>query len=161
MHDVWHTVPASPTDLLRGPHVSHLSRRSFTALAVAAVAALSACGADSTSSSGGSAPSTAPQGAASGSATETAPNVIIDVRTPKEFAEGHIEGAVNIDLSSETFGESIAALDMSDSYGVYCRSGNRSAQAVTRMKEAGFTDVRDLGGMTDAAQELGREIVTD
>lgn len=162
MYDVWHTVPASPTDLLIGPHVSHLSRRSFSALALATtVAALSACGADSTSSSGGSAPSTAPQGAASGSATETAPNVIIDVRTPKEFAEGHIEGAVNIDLSSETFGESIAALDMSDSYGVYCRSGNRSAQAVAQMKEAGFTNVRDLGGMTDAAQELGREIVTD
>lgn len=143
--------------------MSHFSRRSFSALAsaTAVAAALSACGADSTSSSGSSGPSTASQGAASGSATEATPNIIIDVRTPTEFAEGHIEGAVNIDLSSDTFGESIAALDMSDSYGVYCRSGNRSAQAAARMTEAGFTDVRDLGAMSDAAQALGREIVTD
>lgn len=144
--------------------MSPLSRRSLGALAVAAVAAsaLSACGSGGPSSSattGGTSPS--PQEAGSGSATETVPNVIIDVRTPEEYAAGHIEGAVNIDLSSESFGESIAALDMSDSYGVYCRSGNRSAQAAARMTEAGFTDVRDLGAMSDAAQALGREIVTD
>ncbi|QPL05377.1 MULTISPECIES: rhodanese-like domain-containing protein [Actinomyces] len=130
--------------------MSTLSRRTLATLVVSTAAAvtLSACGADE-SSSGDAA-----------SEPMAAPNVIIDVRTPEEFAEGHIEGAVNIDVSSDSFGEAIAALDMTNSYGVYCRSGNRSAQAVARMEEAGFTDVHDLGGLKDAAETLGLEIVT-
>ena len=127
--------------------MSALPRRTFALLSIATAAAtLGACGSEEPSS---------------GATTGAAPSVIIDVRTPEEFAEGHIEGALNIDVSSDSFGESIAALDMSDSYGVYCRSGNRSAQAVARMEAAGFTDVHDLGGLKDAATALGREIVTD
>lgn len=146
-HRFWHTSRTNPMDHpSERTHVSSLSRRTFATLAVSTAAAvtLSACGADESSSE-----------------PMVAPNVIIDVRTPEEFAEGHIEGAVNIDISSNTFGEQIAALDMTDSYGVYCRSGNRSAQAVARMEEAGFTDVHDLGGLKDAAKALGLDIVTE
>ena len=71
---------------------------------------------------------------------------IIDVRTPEEFAAGHVDGAVNINLQSGTFESDIAQLDPNAAYAVYCRSGNRSGQATTIMGEAGFTDVTNLGG---------------
>ena len=71
---------------------------------------------------------------------------IIDVRTPDEFAAGHVEGAVNINLQSGTFESDIAPLDPNAAYAVYCRSGNRSTEATAIMGEAGFTDVTNLGG---------------
>lgn len=71
---------------------------------------------------------------------------IIDVRTPEEFAAGHVDGAVNINLQSGTFESDIAQLDPNAAYAVYCRSGNRSSEATAIMGEAGFTDVTNLGG---------------
>lgn len=85
---------------------------------------------------------------------------LVDVRTAAEFAEGHIQGAVNIDVESAGFADSIATLDKAASYSVYCRSGRRSAIAVGLMQQAGFTDVTDLGGMEDAARVLNLPIVT-
>lgn len=85
--------------------------------------------------------------------------VLIDVRTPEEFAEGHLEGAVNINLQGADFEGEIAELDPEGTYVVYCRSGNRSAQAATIMAEAGFTDVRDLGGI-QAWEAAGGDVVT-
>ena len=86
---------------------------------------------------------------------------VIDVRTPAEYAEGHIQGATNFDVEGTTFAESIASLDKSAAYSVYCRSGRRSAIAVELMNAAGFTNVSDLGGMDDAARGLNLPIVTD
>jgi phage shock protein E len=71
---------------------------------------------------------------------------LIDVRRPDEFAAGHIEGATLIDFESADFDTKIAALDKSAKYAIYCRSGNRSGQALDRMKEAGFTQVTNLDG---------------
>ena len=71
---------------------------------------------------------------------------IIDVRTPEEFAAGHVDGAVNINLQSGTFESDIAQLDPNAAYAVYCRSGNRSTEATAIMGEAGFTDVTNLSG---------------
>ena len=85
---------------------------------------------------------------------------LVDVRTAAEFAEGHIQGAVNIDVESAGFADSIATLDKAASYSVYCRSGRRSAIAVGLMQQAGFTDVTDLGGIEDAARVLNLPIVT-
>src|SRR3990170_8831789 len=74
---------------------------------------------------------------------------VLDVRTPEEYAEGHIDGATLIDFYEPDFANRIAELDRSAAYVVYCRSGNRSGQAVSLMKEQGFTAVNDLdGGVT-------------
>lgn len=86
-----------------------------------------------------------------------ADTVIIDVRTPAEFSEGHLEGAVNIDLQSADFDAQIAGLDQDEDYLVYCRSGNRSAQAASVMEAQGLT-VQDAGGLTDAASSTGLDI---
>ncbi len=71
---------------------------------------------------------------------------IIDVRTPEEYAEGHLENAVNIDFKAASFSEEVGKLDKSNPYLVYCKSGVRSAKSVTLMKELGFKDVADLNG---------------
>lgn len=70
--------------------------------------------------------------------------VVLDVRTPAEYAEGHVPGSVNIDVSSPSFTEEIEALPKDATYVVYCRSGNRSADAAARMVDAGFTDVLNV-----------------
>lgn len=84
--------------------------------------------------------------------------VVVDVRTPAEYAGGHLEGAVNIDLQSAEFDATIAELDPDDEYVVYCQSGNRSAQAVTAMEAAGL-EVQDAGGISEAEQATGLAIV--
>jgi rhodanese-related sulfurtransferase len=80
--------------------------------------------------------------------------VTLDVRTPAEFAEGHIEGARLIDFQSGNFEGEIAGLDKEATYAVYCRSGNRSGQAVAIMHDAGFHNVYNLeGGVIDWVNE--------
>lgn len=86
--------------------------------------------------------------------------VIIDVRTPEEYAEGHLEGAINVNLQSGSFDQEIAEQPLDGAYVVYCRSGNRSAQAASIMTELGFTDVTDAGGITEASSATGIPIVT-
>jgi len=86
--------------------------------------------------------------------------VLIDVRTPAEFAAGHLEGAINIDFQSPTFATEVSALDPTGSYTLYCRSGNRSGQALAVMKDLGFADLSNAGGLEDASQLLGLDIVS-
>lgn len=85
---------------------------------------------------------------------------IIDVRTPEEFADGHIAGAVNIPVQQADFGDRIAQLDPNTTYAVYCRSGNRSQPAVDAMEQAGITDIYELEsgtkGWTAEGQPLTR-----
>ena len=85
--------------------------------------------------------------------------VIIDVRTPAEFAEGHIEGATLIDISSPSFAADIEALDRSGVYFVYCRSGNRSSVATSEMMALGFESVYELDGGVIAWSNEGFELV--
>lgn len=79
--------------------------------------------------------------------------VIVDVRTPQEFASGHLQGAVNIDVSASTFESEIAMLDRNVTYLVYCRSGNRSTIATGKMSDAGFTNLINFnqGGFAELA----------
>jgi rhodanese-related sulfurtransferase len=72
--------------------------------------------------------------------------ITLDVRTPSEFAEGFIEGARLVDFQSGNFENEIAALDKNATYAVYCRSGNRSGQAVKVMQDAGFSNVFNMNG---------------
>lgn len=94
-------------------------------------------------------------------AATTLDAIIIDVRTPEEFAAGHLDGAVLIDIKDDSFDSKIAALDPNANYIVYCRSGNRSAQAVTRMREAGIANITDLGSLENASNVSGVAIVTN
>ncbi len=72
--------------------------------------------------------------------------VILDVRTPEEFATGYIRGAVNLDFKSSEFPGKLDELDKTKTYLVYCRAGGRSAKAMTMMKEKGFQRVYNLRG---------------
>jgi len=70
--------------------------------------------------------------------------VIIDVRTPEEFAAGHIENALNIDFLSDSFTFKMNNLAREKKYLIYCRSGNRSRGALNVMKELGFKEIYHL-----------------
>ena len=87
--------------------------------------------------------------------------VVIDVRTVAEFAEGHVQGAINLDVESEAFQAKLSSLDKSVGYALYCRSGRRSAIAAELMATAGFSEVRDLGTLDTAAHSLGLPITTE
>ena len=75
--------------------------------------------------------------------------ILLDVRTPEEFADGHIPGAINI--PNENIGENdIAELpDKEQRIYVYCRSGNRSKQASAKLVNLGYTNVVEIGGIID------------
>jgi phage shock protein E len=86
---------------------------------------------------------------------ESPSSILIDVRTPQEFADGHIETAVNHDVNAADFAQQLAALDPAKTYAVYCQDGTRSATAVAQMQKAGFTHIYELDtglqGWIDAA----------
>lgn len=73
--------------------------------------------------------------------------VILDVRTASEYREGHIPGAILLDvLQPESFQSGLSQLDKTKTYLVYCRSGKRSQQAIAIMKEKGLSKYYDLQG---------------
>jgi rhodanese-related sulfurtransferase len=75
--------------------------------------------------------------------------VVLDVRTPKEYAEGHVPGAVNIDIHDPKFDQKIESLDKSKTYLVHCAKGVRSAAATKKMAGIGFLNLFDFhGGFT-------------
>jgi rhodanese-related sulfurtransferase len=86
--------------------------------------------------------------------------VTLDVRTPAEYASGHLAGAVNVDVESPDFSSQVSQLDPEASYAVYCRSGNRSKVAMDQMSAAGFTTMQDLDGGIVAWQAQGLPVTT-
>lgn len=78
--------------------------------------------------------------------TEARDPHILDVRTPEEFLAGHLANALNSDIYDPKFQEKISRLDRDAEWFVYCRSGNRSRQAVLIMKSLGFTKITELQG---------------
>lgn len=138
-----------------------LSPVSTLVAAVALTLALTSCGTDSTDASGGGASSGAAVGVQVFEERVEQPDVVVlDVRTPEEFAAGHLPDAINIDVSAADFASRVAALDQSATYAVYCRSGNRSGVAVDHMVEAGFSDVQHLDGGIIAWQSADGPLVT-
>ena len=63
---------------------------------------------------------------------------LVDVRTAKEYSEGHIPGAMNIDVNAPDFEEKIMVLDKKENVAIYCRSGRRSKLAANKLTAAGF-----------------------
>lgn len=86
--------------------------------------------------------------------------VVLDVRTPEEYAEGHLEGAVLVDFYDADFADQLAALDPDAPYLVYCRSGNRSGQALSVMEQLGFSSVVDVDGGIVAWADAGLPVTT-
>ena len=72
--------------------------------------------------------------------------VLLDVRTDEEFAEGHIEGSLNLPIGEIDRAATVIS-DKSVPIYVYCRSGNRSARATAYLKENGYSKVYDIGGI--------------
>jgi phage shock protein E len=87
----------------------------------------------------------------------TAGAQLVDVRTSEEFSDGYIEGAINLPLDSIKAGEYPSVSKDTKVY-VYCRSGNRSAEATKILEGAGYTNVVDLGGINEVAAIGGKTI---
>ncbi|MEI6681946.1 MAG: rhodanese-like domain-containing protein [Bacteroidota bacterium] len=86
--------------------------------------------------------------------------VILDVRTPGEFASGHIANARNIDYQAGDFEAKVGLLDKNKSYLVYCQSGHRSLGAVSVLKDKGFKSINSLSGGLSRWLEESHPIVT-
>ena len=80
--------------------------------------------------------------------------IILDVRRPDEFAEGHIPGAINIPNEEIGTAEIAELPDKSQLILVYCRSGNRSKQASEKLVKLGYTNIVEFGGIRDWTGEI-------
>lgn len=84
--------------------------------------------------------------------------VLIDVRSTAELEDGMIEGAISINVLDPDFEDKVEKLDKEKSYFVYCRSGNRSGMACSRMASLGFTKLYNLAGGV-MAWEISKPLV--
>ena len=132
-------------------------RRRFIALALAALLSAAAICSLCACAGGGEPYRTITSDEAAQILQEESIKFIVDVRTPEEYAAGHIPGAINIPV--ESIGdEPPAMLPATDELVmVYCRTGRRSAQAAQLLVDLGYTDVVDFGGI----ESWTGEIVTD
>jgi rhodanese-related sulfurtransferase len=100
---------------------------------------------ENTASSSSTTPNPA-QTAVAAAANGTA--FLYDVRTPEEFATKHVDNAINFDVEKMKVG-TLPNVPKDSTIYVYCRSGNRSAQATQILRANGFTNVSDLGGLDE------------
>lgn len=77
--------------------------------------------------------------------------MLLDVRTAEEYAAGHLDSAHLLDFNGGDLAAAIQSLDPDAEYLVYCRSGNRSSQAIALMEQAGFTNLTNLGSLEQAS----------
>lgn len=84
-------------------------------------------------------------------------NVVLDVRTPKEFKAGSIPNAVNIDVNAPDFEEKVKALDTNKVYLVHCAYGGRGANAVKKLGQLNFDRVYNLEGGIKAWEKAGNK----
>lgn len=135
--------------------MQHLIRRTALAAVAAALAlTVSACGGGAEEGSAGVRTIPAKDAVAVVEADDV---VVLDVRTPEEYAEGHLAGARNLSLADD-FENAVAQLPRDGRYVLYCRTGNRSVQAADIMERLGFTDVLDAGGLP-ALASAGAQVV--
>ena len=87
--------------------------------------------------------------------------IVLDVRTPEEFREGHIKKAINYNvLDSVAFDKQIGQLKKNKKYLIYCKSGKRSGKALVMMQQKGFKNLYHLaGGITAWTQEIEKPVV--
>jgi rhodanese-related sulfurtransferase len=92
---------------------------------------------------------------------QTSGAVLVDVRTPDEYAGGYIAGAQLMDISDPRFPDNLAALDKAKPYFLYCAAGVRSHRAFDMMKAQGFTRVFELEGGITAWEAASLPVATD
>ncbi|MCL2594654.1 MAG: rhodanese-like domain-containing protein [Promicromonosporaceae bacterium] len=86
--------------------------------------------------------------------------VLVDVRTPEEFTEAHLAGAINVNWQDvEGFARWAAAQNPADEFVLYCRTGNRAEEALTFLASLGFEHVTNVGSLESAALYTGHNIV--
>ncbi|MBC8001160.1 MAG: rhodanese-like domain-containing protein [Opitutaceae bacterium] len=85
--------------------------------------------------------------------------VVLDVRTAKEFSEGHLANAVNLDFYAPDFAQQLGKLDKSKTYLVHCAAGGRSAKACTTMTQLNFTNAVNLEGGYKAWVQAQKPVV--
>ena len=85
--------------------------------------------------------------------------VVLDVRTAEEFADGHMPGAINLDIRGGKFAETLAGLDKTKTYLVHCAVGGRSAKACGQMDGLKFEKVLNLSGGITAWEAAGHKSV--
>ncbi|WP_435299279.1 rhodanese-like domain-containing protein [Timonella sp. A28] len=130
------------------------ARTAFAATALAALTALTGCAETSNTPTQESTVAATPSAQTHGHVdvtsfmeyVNTPDTVVIDVRTAEEFAQGHLPGALNIDVNAADFNTAINTLDPTQTYALYCRSGNRSQVAQDLMLKKGFTNTVGLTG---------------
>ena len=83
---------------------------------------------------------------------------MVDVRTPEEFAEGHLKGATLVPVGSDGFAGKVRAVADGKPVLVYCRSGNRSSKAAAQLNAAGVREVSNLWGGIQAWQAAGNPV---
>lgn len=84
--------------------------------------------------------------------------VVLDVRTPAEYAAGHLEGAKLIDFRTADFATHLAGLDRQQPYLLHCATGRRSTAALKIFEELGFQDVTHLDGGIKAWMDAGKPV---
>lgn len=85
--------------------------------------------------------------------------VLIDIRTPQEFDSGHLKNAININFYSTSFKEEINKIGYNKNVLIYCASGNRSGQALQKLKGSSFKSLADLQGGIGAWASAGKNMV--
>jgi phage shock protein E len=89
-------------------------------------------------------------------------SAIIDVRTPLEYSQGHLQGAVNVDVEDANFLAKISSFSKAGAYVIYCHSGRRAGIAIEEMTQNGFTgQLVNAGGYAEASTSTGLPIVTN
>ena len=85
--------------------------------------------------------------------------VVVDIRTPDEFAKGHIKGALNINMNDKDFSKKLAKLDRKKTYLMHCRSGGRSSASIPVWNRLGFKNVLHLAAGTLGWVQDGQPLV--
>jgi len=83
---------------------------------------------------------------------------LVDVRTPEEYAKGHLKNSVNIDIRSGDFADKINKLDKSKPVLVYCLSGGRSSAAASKMQDMGFSEIYNMEGGIMKWESAGKPV---
>lgn len=136
-------------------HTEKIARSTALSFGIAAlVLGLTAC-------SPASAPGGSPNDGSEPEIVVGPDTVLIDVRTPEEYAAGRLDGARLLDLNGGELAAAVPSLDPDAEYLVYCRSGNRSGQAAALMQQAGIPNVVHLGSLEEAARSTGLAILVD